>query len=154
MYSDETRTSVIAFLHVARLPTTHGSASVSKLCSPRTACLPLLSLRRGLPRTGPDVSASDLIRLHWAYLLSLLEVGTRPTGNHPGLLILDEPQQQSVEEGAFLAMLKHAADSSNSQIIIATSHERESLGTYLKQIGGKHVVEYEDRRILEKIAAN
>ena len=30
-----------------------------------------------------DVSASDLIRLHWAYLLGLLEVAKQPTGNHP-----------------------------------------------------------------------
>lgn len=40
-----------------------------------------------------DVSASDLIRLHWAYLLGLLEVGAQRAGNHPGLLIFDERQQ-------------------------------------------------------------
>ncbi len=51
-------------------------------------------------------------------------------------------------------MLKYAASSTNAQIIIATSHERESLGTYLKQIGVKHVVEYEDGRILAQLAAN
>jgi hypothetical protein len=55
-----------------------------------------------------DVSASDLIRLHWAYLLGLMEVGTQPSGNHPGLLIFDEPQQQSVDETAFREMLRHA----------------------------------------------
>jgi hypothetical protein len=53
------------------------------------------------------LSASDLIRLHWAYLLGLMEVGTQPTGNHPGLLIFDEPQQQSVEENSFQEMLRH-----------------------------------------------
>jgi hypothetical protein len=78
-----------------------------------------------------DVSASDLIRLHWAYLLALLEVGTRPTGNHPGLLIFDEPQQQSVEENAFREMLRHAQGEKNCQIIITTSHERKTIGTYL-----------------------
>jgi hypothetical protein len=98
-----------------------------------------------------DVSASDLIRLHWAYLLGLLEVGTQATGNHPGLLILDEPQQQSVEESAFLAMLRHAASEKKAQIIVATSHERKSIGAFLKEIGVEHVVEYGDARILERL---
>ena len=98
-----------------------------------------------------DVSASDLIRLHWAYLLGLLEVGTQPTGNHPGLLILDEPQQQSVEESSFLAMLGHAATEKNCQIIITTSHERKSIGAYLEKIGVEHVVEFGDDRILQKM---
>jgi hypothetical protein len=98
-----------------------------------------------------DVSASDLIRLHWAYLLGLLEVGTRPTGNHPGLLIFDEPQQQSVEESAFREMLRHAEGEKNCQIIITTSHERKSIGTYLEKIGVKHVVEFGYDRIFQKM---
>ncbi|MFN7998414.1 MAG: hypothetical protein U0Q18_32635 [Bryobacteraceae bacterium] len=98
-----------------------------------------------------DVSASDLIRLHWAYLLALLEVGTRPTGNHPGLLIFDEPQQQSVEENAFREMLRHAQGEKNCQIIITTSHERKSIDAYLEKIGVKHVVEFGLDRILQKV---
>ena len=102
---------------------------------------------------GADVSASDLIRLHWAYLLGLLEVGTRPTGNHPGLLILDEPQQQSVEESSFREMLRHAQGEKNCQIIITTSHERKTIGTYLEKIGVKHVVEFGDDRILQHMSS-
>ena len=98
-----------------------------------------------------DVSASDLIRVHWAYLLALLEVGTRPTGNHPGLLIFDEPQQQSVEESAFREMLKHALGEKRCQIIITTSHERKSIGAYLEKIGVKHVVEFGLDRIIQKM---
>ncbi|MEQ1886594.1 MAG: hypothetical protein ABL967_16135 [Bryobacteraceae bacterium] len=98
-----------------------------------------------------DVSASDLIRLHWAYLLGLLEVGTRTTGNHPGLLIFDEPQQQSVEENAFREMLRHAQGEKNCQIIITTSHERKTIGTYLEKIGVKHVAEFGTDRIIQKM---
>ena len=98
-----------------------------------------------------DVSASDLIRLHWAYLLALLEVGTRPTGNHPGLLIFDEPQQQSVEESAFREMLKHAQGEKRCQIIITTSHERKSIGAYMEKIGVKHLVEFGLDRIIQKM---
>jgi hypothetical protein len=98
-----------------------------------------------------DVSASDLIRLHWAYLLGLMEVGTQPTGNHPGLLIFDEPQQQSVEENSFLEMLRHAQGEKNCQIIITTSHERDSIGAFMKQIGVKHIAEFDKEHILQKM---
>jgi hypothetical protein len=98
-----------------------------------------------------DVSASDLIRLHWAYLLGLLEVGTQPTGNHPGLLIFDEPQQQSVEESSFREMLRHAVGEKKCQIIVTTSHERKTIGTYLSKIGVEHLVEFGDDRILQKM---
>ena len=79
---------------------------------------------------GADVAASDLIRMQWAYLLGLLEVGTQPSGNHPGLLIMDEPQQQSVEEDSFLAMLDYASKLKSSQVIVATSHERATIAAY------------------------
>ena len=100
-----------------------------------------------------DVSASDLIRLHWAYLLGLLEVGTQPTGNHPGLLIFDEPQQQSVEESSFREMLRHAVGEKTCQIIVTTSHERKTIGAYLGKIGTPHVVEFGDERILQKMSS-
>ena len=99
-----------------------------------------------------DVSASDLIRLHWAYLLALLEVGTQPSGNHPGLLVFDEPQQQSVEESSFREMLRHAVGEKKCQIIVTTSHERRTIGTYLKSIGVEHVVEFGDGRVLQKMS--
>jgi len=99
-----------------------------------------------------DVSASDLIRLHWAYLLGLMEVGTQPTGNHPGLLIFDEPQQQSVEENAFREMLRHALGEKNCQIIITPSHERRSITAYFEKIGVEHVAEFGNDRILQKLS--
>ena len=100
---------------------------------------------------GADVAASDLIRLQWAYLLGLLEIGTQPSGNHPGLLIMDEPQQQSVEEEGFLAMLEYASKVKKSQVIIATSHERATIGSYLKKIGVTDVFEYGDNRVLDRL---
>ena len=69
------------------------------------------------------------------------------------LLILDEPQQQSVEESSFREMLRHAQGENNCQIIITTSHERKTIGTYLEKIGVKHVVEFGDDRILQKMSS-
>jgi uncharacterized coiled-coil protein SlyX len=100
---------------------------------------------------GADVSASDLIRLQWAYLLGLLELGLSASTNHPRLLIMDEPQQQSVEEGAFRAMLEYAANFKNAQVIIATSHERTSIGQFLQGIGVSNVIEYDDDRIIKRL---
>ncbi len=100
---------------------------------------------------GADVSASDLIRLQWAYLLGLLELGLSVSTNHPGLLIMDEPQQQSVEEGAFRAMLEYAANFKNAQVIVATSHERSSIGPFLKGIGVKNIFEYGDDRVIKRL---
>jgi hypothetical protein len=101
---------------------------------------------------GADVSGSDLIRMQWAYLLGLLEVGLTSGGsNHPGLLIMDEPQQQSVEESSFRAMLRYAANRKGAQVILATSHERHELDQYLAQLGDVTLYEYNDDRILGKL---
>jgi hypothetical protein len=67
-----------------------------------------------------DSAASDVIRLQWAYLLSLLNVGVLESTNHPRFLVFDEPQQQSVSDANFLEMLKFAAAIPRSQIIDVT----------------------------------
>ncbi|QNK58553.1 hypothetical protein [Paenibacillus sp. PAMC21692] len=43
-----------------------------------------------------DSSASDHIRAIWAFTLALLQTSIRDTGNHPGILIFDEPAQHSI----------------------------------------------------------
>ena len=96
---------------------------------------------------GADVSASDLIRLEWAYLLGLLETGLRFPTNHSGVLIMDEPQQQSVEDKDFRAMLRYAAGIPQAQVIVATSHERLSLLQFLDSIGVHQVNDFEGRTI-------
>ena len=54
---------------------------------------------------------------------------------------MDEPQQQSVEETAFRAMLEYAAHFKKAQTIVATSHERTSIGKFFKDIGVQNVYE-------------
>ena len=44
-----------------------------------------------------EVSASDAIRLKWAYYLSCLELISDFSTNHPGLVVFDEPGQQEIE---------------------------------------------------------
>jgi len=49
-------------------------------------------------------------------------------------------------------MLRHAQGEKNCQIIITTSHERDSIDTYLKQIGVTHIAEFGTEHILQKMA--
>ncbi|SFB29197.1 hypothetical protein SAMN05216266_107298 [Amycolatopsis marina] len=82
-----------------------------------------------------DISASDSIRVVWAYLLGLLETSENFDTNHPRLLIFDEPRQQSAKEMSFAALLKRAsADSDNRQIIFATSEDLSSLQRMLQGV--------------------
>lgn len=43
-----------------------------------------------------DSSASDNVRAIWAYTMALLQTSEKCGGNHPGLLIFDEPAQHSI----------------------------------------------------------
>ncbi len=81
------------------------------------------------------VSASDMVRLVWAYLLGILHVAhdARFETNHPGLLIIDEPRQQNVKIENYDEFLSNAAEAAhhNQQIIVASSQltDVESLST-------------------------
>jgi hypothetical protein len=98
-----------------------------------------------------DSAASDVIRLQWAYLLSLLEVGRPNDSNHPRFLIFDEPQQQSVAEDDFMSMLRHAARIPDCQFIVATSHEREGISSLKGELPFIHLWELGDDRMISRI---
>ena len=74
-----------------------------------------------------DSSASDGIRTIWAFTLALLQVSIEKDGNHPGIIIFDEPAQQSIvseDMNSFICSVSEV--SSQSQIIMAitlNSHE-------------------------------
>ncbi|MFJ9157237.1 hypothetical protein ACIRPS_10610 [Streptomyces griseoviridis] len=82
---------------------------------------------------GFDLSASDMIRVIWAYLFSFMEVSREYGGNHPQVLIFDEPRQQEAARPSFQQLLSRAAinGAAGSQIIFATSEEEEDLASML-----------------------
>ena len=43
-----------------------------------------------------DSSASDNIRAIWAYTIALMQTSLEKQGNHPGVIIFDEPNQHSI----------------------------------------------------------
>ena len=98
-----------------------------------------------------DISASDSIRVIWAYLLGLVDVSITAKTNHPGILVLDEPRQQSAKEVSFRALLNHAARSAvGRQVIFATSEEAGSLRSML--VGLPHSLHTFDDFVLKPVA--
>lgn len=72
-------------------------------------------------------SASDNIRLIWAYTLALFQVSLSHIGNHWGILIFDEPEQQQMQGASSDALYKEAScmPRNEFQMIIATSASKE-----------------------------
>lgn len=85
---------------------------------------------------GFETSASDAIRLKWAYQLSLLEIDHEYRTNHPGILAFDEPRQQSSSKVSFRRLLERASLSlqRNQQVIFSTSEDIENLKQILADI--------------------
>jgi predicted nucleic acid-binding Zn-ribbon protein len=79
--------------------------------------------RFGYRSTGVGASASDNIRLIWAYTLALLQVSSSHGGKHWGVLLFDEPEQQKMKDASSDALYTEIAQMQreDSQVIIATS---------------------------------
>jgi hypothetical protein len=90
-------------------------------------------------RDGYDIgltSASDTIRMIWAYLLGMLEVGRMEKTNHLGFVVFDEPRQQGAEAPSFDALLQRAEEAGNvgQQVIVTTSEETSLLERILADL--------------------
>ena len=85
---------------------------------------------------GFELSASDAIRLKWAYHLALLELSRTDRTNHPGFVVFDEPRQQAAREISFQRLLERAASAkaAGQQVIFATSEDRGRLEGFLNRI--------------------
>ncbi len=70
-----------------------------------------------------DSSASDFVRLIWAYLITIADTSSKRSGSHPGLVMMDEPGQHSMAPRSLNEMLKTLADSSYLQSIVAASFD-------------------------------
>ena len=91
---------------------------------------------------GFETSASDAIRLKWAYQLGLLELGHQHPTHHPGMLLLDEPRQQSSSRVSFGKLLERAAvhQRADQQVIVSTSEDLETLKEILSRIQCKKTI--------------
>ena len=91
---------------------------------------------------GFETSASDAIRLKWAYQLGLLELEDEHPTHHPGMLLLDEPRQQSSSRVSFGRLLERAAERqrADQQVIVSTSEDLDTLKEILSRIDCKETI--------------
>lgn len=97
------------------------------------------------------ISASDLIRTIWAYQYGMLEVARTAATHHPGLLVFDEPRQQSTHDVSFLQLLKRVSQSAEfgQQVILFTSEDKTRLRNHLDSL--EHQLEEIDGRVIQKL---
>lgn len=75
-----------------------------------------------------DSSASDGIRMIWAFTMALLQVSIKKDGNHPGVIIFDEPAQQSIVPEDMRSFIHSATEiGSKCQIIMAITLNSKEL---------------------------
>lgn len=71
-----------------------------------------------------DSSASDFVRLIWAYLISIYKTSDKLKGNHPNFILFDEPAQHSMSLESVNEMLKQLSMSNGLQSIVAASFDQ------------------------------
>jgi hypothetical protein len=75
-----------------------------------------------------DSSASDGIRVIWAFTMALLQVSIEKNGNHPSVIIFDEPAQQSIVPEDMKSFIYSAVELGKScQIITAITLNSKEL---------------------------
>jgi hypothetical protein len=75
-----------------------------------------------------DSSASDGIRVIWAFTIALLQVSVEKNGNHPCVVIFDEPAQQSIVSEDMKSFVDSVRGlSKSSQIIMAITLNSKEL---------------------------
>ncbi|CAD0331559.1 hypothetical protein CFBP498_22140 [Xanthomonas hortorum pv. vitians] len=105
-------------------------------------------------RQRPDIksesSASDFVRLIWAYLIALYQASemSKPKGNHLGFLLLDEPGQHSMSQESQRALFKTLIASPNLQSIVAASFdESPSIFNYVTDGVAHKLISWEGKLI-------
>jgi F0F1-type ATP synthase membrane subunit b/b' len=95
-----------------------------------------------------DSSASDGIRVIWAFTMALLQVSIEKDGNHPGVVIFDEPAQQSIVPEDMKNFVESARElAARSQVIMALTLNSQELNDIIGGLdtGSYHMVDISGR---------
>lgn len=88
--------------------------------------LPLTQLKTGEKyNIRFDSSASDFIRCLWAYYIALMQTSLKNNGNHPQILMFDEPKQQDMSEEGFRIFLRKLSAFTSEQVLVFASFENK-----------------------------
>lgn len=111
----------------------YNSAKISEVTINQDTLMPALgdiALREMVDKTinkkiRSESSASDFVRLIWAYLIALHQTSNTKgfEGNHPNFLLFDEPGQHSMSETSQKAMFKQFTALPRLQSVVAASFD-------------------------------
>lgn len=104
-----------------------------------------------------NLSASDMVRSIWAYIISLLQTSKLYSANHLDLIVMDEPAQHSIIEKDFRSLLetlgKSKKDTRPNQSIVALTTEDDDFIAFLKHSDlNANVIELPNKSIYEPIS--
>lgn len=68
-----------------------------------------------------DSSASDFVRSIWAYTCALYKSSLLNNGNHPRIIMMDEPEQHSMDDESTMVLFRELSKYRNCQSIFAAS---------------------------------
>jgi len=95
-----------------------------------------------------DSSASDGIRMIWAFALALLKVSLEKDGNHPGVVIFDEPAQHSIVSEDMRSFVNSVLQNSKKcQIFVAITLNSDEVIEIVDSLddGSYHKVDIEGK---------
>lgn len=85
-----------------------------------------------------DSSASDNIRIIWSFTIALLQTSLEKKGNHPGLIIFDEPAQHSIVTSDMESLIKSVLELNGSaQVIVGITLNNEELKKAIENLPEK-----------------
>lgn len=82
-----------------------------------------------------DSSASDNIRIIWSFTMALLQTSIEKNGNHPSLIIFDEPAQHSIITSDVESLIQSVLELSGStQVIVGITLNNEELRNSIENL--------------------
>lgn len=95
-----------------------------------------------------DCSASDNIRVIWAFTAALLLTSLKNNGNHFNLLIFDEPLQQSIDEEDLCKFIDDLINiPQDCQIFVAITLNNSDIKKYIEDINDCNIILIQDKAI-------
>lgn len=86
-----------------------------------------------------DSSASDNIRIIWSFTIALLQTSLEKTGNHPNIMIFDEPAQHSIVTSDMESLIQSVLSLKESaQVIVGITLNNEELERAIENLSEKN----------------
>lgn len=82
-----------------------------------------------------DSSASDNIRIIWSFTIALLQTSLAKRGNHPSIIIFDEPAQHSIVTSDMESLIQTVLDVKGlAQVIVGITLNNEELKQFIESL--------------------